>query len=129
MILKRDSCLLMASSSARRTFACRSNGETTFEQDIIKKSRCEVHVFDPTLEEAVAAQVRAIKGVTFHPYGLGAVDGVVSLLVIAVLMHRSNEHNRVAPVCCALHMLALAGHKCLHIHAVQSALCLHQGNN
>ena len=58
---------------------CRSNGETTFEQDIIKKSRCEVHVFDPTLDEAVAAQVKAIKGVTFHPYGLGAVDGVVRL--------------------------------------------------
>ena len=63
-----------------RSDAFRSNGETTFEQDIIKKSRCEVHVFDPTLDEAVAAQVRAIKGVTFHPYGLGAVDGVVGPL-------------------------------------------------
>ena len=71
-----------------RQCACRSNGETTFEQDIIKKSRCEVHVFDPTLDEAVAAQVRAIKGVTFHPYGLGAIDGVVRFLAVAAMMHR-----------------------------------------
>jgi len=30
--------------------------------------------------QAVAAPVRAIKGVTSHPYGLGAVDKVVGLL-------------------------------------------------
>ena len=34
-------------------------------------------MFDPTLSEDVAATVRAIKGVTFHPYGLGAFDGEV----------------------------------------------------
>ena len=38
-----------------------------------------MHVFDPTLDEATAAQVMAIKGVTFHPYGLGALDGVVGI--------------------------------------------------
>ena len=37
-------------------------------------------MFDPTLDDEIAAQVRAIKGVTFHPYGLGAVDGEVSHL-------------------------------------------------
>ncbi len=66
---------------------CSSNGETTFEQDIIKKSRCEVHVFDPTLDEAVAAQVKAIKGVAFHPYGLGALDGVVSPCHLTCVLH------------------------------------------
>ena len=44
-----------------------------------------MHVFDPTLSEEVAAQVRAIKGVTFHPYGLGAVDGVVGHLASTYL--------------------------------------------
>lgn len=44
-------------------------------------------MFDPTLDEAVAAQVKAIKGVTFHPYGLGAVDGVVSPFHQSLVLH------------------------------------------
>ena len=72
-------CIPQNKGLAESSHGCRSNGETTFEQDIVKKSRCAVHVFDPTLDEATAAQVMAIKGVTFHPYGLGALDGVVSI--------------------------------------------------
>ena len=44
-------------------------------------------MFDPTLDEAVAAQVKAIKGVTLHPYGLGAVDGVVSPVHQSLVLH------------------------------------------
>ena len=86
-----------------RRRACRSNGETTFEQDIIKKSRCEVHVFDPTLGEEVAAQVRAIKGVTFHPYGLGAFDGEVSYQALMHIMRCDvymHQHWLPVPIAC-----------------------------
>ena len=52
-----------------------------------------MHVFDPTLDEATAAQVMAIKGITFHPYGLGALDGVVSTYSsgIHLLCHAQKE--------------------------------------
>ena len=36
-------------------------------------------MFDPTLSEETGKQVGALEGVTFHPYGLGAVDGKVRL--------------------------------------------------
>ena len=65
----------------------------------MKKSRCAVHVFDPTLDEATAAQVMAIKGVTFHPYGLGAVDGVVSVRASCSLCFSARFPERIADAC------------------------------
>lgn len=52
-----------------------SNGETTFEEDLLRKTKCDVHVFDPTLHQD---RVSSIKGVTLHTYGLGITDGLVS---------------------------------------------------
>ena len=40
--------------------------------------RCEVHVFDVSMALAQVTQVEAVKGVTFHAYGIGATDELVS---------------------------------------------------
>ena len=40
---------------------------------------CEVHIFDPTLDEDQRQHVEAIKGVQFHSYGLGPKDVRVSM--------------------------------------------------
>ncbi len=57
----------------------RSNGETAFEQAILKRlPHCEVHVFDPTLHEDLRRKVDAIEGIKFHGYGLGGKDERVS---------------------------------------------------
>ena len=44
-----------------------SNGEVTFERDMIEKAGCEVHVFDPTLNEEQKQQVRGIQGKFVNP--------------------------------------------------------------
>jgi hypothetical protein len=69
-LLQREGCVV---------YSFGSNGETSFEQDLLAKTDCEVHIFDPTLSPEVLAQVRAIKGVTVHTYGLGPKDGTVRL--------------------------------------------------
>lgn len=52
----------------------------TFEQALIRMTHgaCEVHVFDFSLTEHQIARVKAVKGVTFHAYGIGARDELVS---------------------------------------------------
>lgn len=68
-LLQKDNCVV---------YSFGSNGETTFEQDLLRKTKCDVHVFDPTLSAEVQQQVSSIRGVTLHNYGLGVTDGVVS---------------------------------------------------
>jgi len=51
-----------------------SNGELSFELDVVGRLGCEVHVFDPTLDAGtarrMAATVTATPGLHFHPWGL-----------------------------------------------------------
>lgn len=72
-LLKKDHCVV---------YSFGSNGETTFEQDLLRKTKCDVHVFDPTLSPEVQKQVSSIKGVTLHNYGLGITDGMVRSLAL-----------------------------------------------
>lgn len=68
-LLKKDNCVV---------YSFVSNGETTFEEDLLRKTKCDVHVFDPTLHQETKDRVSSIKGVTLHTYGLGITDGLVS---------------------------------------------------
>ena len=57
-----------------------SNGEVSFEQAILDltNQNCEVHVFDYSLNSEKAAAVHSVAGATFHPYGIGKEDAIVS---------------------------------------------------
>ncbi len=39
--------------------------------------RCEIHIFDPTLTDEQNKLMKSLPGITFHAYGLGAMDGEV----------------------------------------------------
>ncbi len=39
--------------------------------------RCEIHIFDPTLTAEQNKLMKSLPGITFHAYGLGAMDGEV----------------------------------------------------
>ena len=54
---------------------------------------CEVHIFDPTLDENQCRYVEAIKGVQFHSYGLGPND-------VRVSMGSWYSHNKLCVVNC-----------------------------
>ena len=41
-----------------------------FEQDLVRKTQCEVHIFDPTLPLATQQQLRLVKEFNFHDTGL-----------------------------------------------------------
>lgn len=69
-LLQKDNCVV---------YSFGFNGEeATFEQDLLRKTKCDVHVFDPTLNPEAQQRVSSIKGVTLHNYGLGVKDGLVS---------------------------------------------------
>ena len=49
-----------------------SNGETTFEVDMLNRTSCEVHTFDPTLSnETQSSMAAAVPEMQFHPIGIG----------------------------------------------------------
>lgn len=48
-----------------------SNGDSTFEADVIKRFGCEVHTFDPTGDTADFNTVVTKTGAHFHPWGIG----------------------------------------------------------
>lgn len=41
-----------------------------FEQDVVHKTQCEVHIFDPTLSLGTQQQLRLVKEFNFHDTGL-----------------------------------------------------------
>ena len=41
-----------------------------FEQDVVHKTQCEVHIFDPTLSLGTQQQLRGVKEFNFHDTGL-----------------------------------------------------------
>jgi hypothetical protein len=48
-------------------------------QGLLSRTKCEIHVFDPTMTEEQKAIVRAVPHVVFHDYGLGTKDAWVDL--------------------------------------------------
>ena len=52
-----------------------SNGDTSFEQAMLRDTACTVHTFDPTLNDTTAGSVRAVPGLHFQGIGLSHTDG------------------------------------------------------
>jgi len=51
-----------------------SNGDFSFEAEVIEKFGCEVHTFDPTGNSEVWGKQAEEQGILFHPWGLGVAD-------------------------------------------------------
>ena len=67
-LLQKDGCVV---------YSFGSNGETSYEEDILRKTVCEVHTFDPTLTALQEAKVLAVPGIQLHKIGLAAERGEV----------------------------------------------------
>lgn len=65
-------------------------------QEILAKTPCEVHTFDPTLPAQKREQVERIPGLVFHNYGLAAEDGVETIGIVKSLQSILKVH--VLPV-------------------------------
>ena len=48
-----------------------------FEQDVVHKTQCEVHIFDPTLSLGTQQQLRLVKEFHFHDTGRAAESNEV----------------------------------------------------
>ena len=46
-----------------------SNGDSSFEEGILRRASCQVHTFDPFIEEGVKEKVRRTPGIQFHDWG------------------------------------------------------------
>ena len=67
-LLQREGCVV---------YSFGSNGDTSFEEDVLRKTVCAVHTFDPTLDPEQEAQVLAVPGINLHKIGLAAEPGEV----------------------------------------------------
>lgn len=64
-LLQRKDCII---------YSFGSNGETDFEENMLKRTNCKVFTFDPTLSHNATLKVRAIEGLNFLPFGLTSVN-------------------------------------------------------
>jgi len=48
-----------------------SNGDSSFEEDMMKRASCEIHTFDPFIDPATKDAMRRKSGITFHDWGAG----------------------------------------------------------
>ena len=46
-----------------------SNGDSSFEQGMLRRASCQVHTFDPFIPEDIKEAVRRTPGVQFHDWG------------------------------------------------------------
>ena len=46
------------------------SGCAGFEWDVVRKTKCEVHIFDPTLSLGTQQELRRVKEFKFHDIGL-----------------------------------------------------------
>lgn len=67
-LLQKEGCVV---------YSFGSNGETSYEEDVLRKTACEVHTFDPTLTAVQEAKVLAVPGIHLHKVGLAAAPGEV----------------------------------------------------
>ncbi len=62
-----------------------SAGDTSFEDQLLRTTNCEVHTFDPTLSDKVQAAVEARPNLHFHAIGVGGskkpVPGKTSVML------------------------------------------------
>ena len=67
-LLQRPGCVVYS-------FGC--NGDTAFEEAILKYTPCSVFTFDPTLNDTQRARVAAVPAIHFAAIGLSNADGEV----------------------------------------------------
>ena len=48
-----------------------SNGDSSFEQQMMRRASCEIHTFDPFIDSATKEAVRGTAGIIFHDWGAG----------------------------------------------------------
>lgn len=46
-----------------------SNGDSSFEEEMLRRASCQVHTFDPFIEEGVKEKIRRTPGIQFHDWG------------------------------------------------------------
>ncbi len=48
-----------------------SNGDSSFEQQMMRRASCEIHTFDPFMDAATKEAMRGKAGIRFHDWGAG----------------------------------------------------------
>ena len=48
-----------------------SNGDSSFEEQMMRRASCEIHTFDPFLDSATKKAMRGKAGIRFHDWGAG----------------------------------------------------------
>ena len=88
-LLQKEGCIV---------YSFGSNGETSYEEDVLAKTACEVHTFDPTLSPQQEASVLAVPGINLHKVGLAAEPGQVRCTVRSCIMSFAPAPARTALV-------------------------------
>ena len=69
-LLQRPGCVI---------YSFGSKGDTSFEKMMLNTTKCSVWTFDPTLDAAMLAKVKAVPGLNFTPVGLADNDGEMAI--------------------------------------------------
>jgi hypothetical protein len=89
-----------------------SNGDASFEADIIQSLGCEVHTFDPTGNSTEYASIAGSTGAIFHPIGVSSVPKttqnqvtgdtvqLMPLQDIVELLGHTNRHIHILKIDC-----------------------------
>lgn len=48
-----------------------SEGDTSFEQQMMRRASCEIHTFDPFVDAATKEAIKGKAGIRFHDWGAG----------------------------------------------------------
>ena len=56
-----------------------SNGDSSFEQQMMRRASCEIHTFDPFLDDATKEAMRGSAGSIFHDWGAGEHSQALAL--------------------------------------------------
>jgi len=74
-----------------------SNGEPSFENRVLTEfPHCQMHTYDPTLNDEQKSMVFKTWGVTFHDQGLASEGGLSASPFNCTTLHRSMAENGVA---------------------------------
>ena len=79
-----------------------------FEHEAARKTRCEVHIFDPTLSLGKQQELGRVKEFRFHNVGLTG-EGIKVQLTSSMNMPSCPKHDRAdlysaSVTCCRAHM-------------------------
>jgi len=120
-----------------------SNGDSSFEADVVKRFGCELHTFDPTGDSVMFADVITKAGAHFHPWGVGATgtkihnavtghdNELLSLYDIVQRLGHAGRHIDILKIDCegcewdAFAALWLTGDGPVSIGQIQVELHLH----